>query len=151
MILYCDTSALVKRYVEEEGTAEVDALWDKAIEVATSTVAYAEGKAAFRRKTREGVLSRRGYTRAVAVFNEEHLSFVLVQIGPQLNMIVQRLVEKYPLRGFDAIHLASALIVKEGWVDVVFACFDKGLNRAAKREGLKVVFKDPVKGKEKSY
>jgi predicted nucleic acid-binding protein len=106
--------------------------------------------AAFRRKKREGVLSGRGYTRAVAVFNEEHLSFVLVQIGPQLNTIVQRLIEKYPLRGFDAIHLASALIVKEGWMDMVFACFDKGLNQAAKTEGLKMVFKDPVKGKEKT-
>ena len=140
MILYCDTSALVKRYIEEEGTAEVDALWDKAIEVTTSTVAYAEGMAAFSRKRREGVISRSGYTRAVATFNEEHLSFVLVQISPQLNVIIKRLIEKYPLRGFDAIHLASALIVKESLTDVVFACFDKGLNRAAKRENMKMVF-----------
>jgi len=151
VILYCDTSALVKRYVEEEGTAEVDALWDKAIEVATSTVAYAEGMAAFRRKRREGVLSKRGYACAVAAFDEEHFSFVLVQISPQLNRIVQRLIGEYPLRGFDAIHLASALIVKENWTNVVFACFDKGLNLAARREGLKMVFEAPVKEPEKPY
>jgi len=144
VILYCDTSAIVKRYIEEEGTAKVDVLWDKAAEIATSAVAYAEGMAAFRRKRRERVLSRKGYTCAVTAFNEEYLSFVLIQISPQLNMIVQRLIEKYPLRGFDAIHLASALIIKESWTDVVFACFDKAINRAAKREGLKMVFEDTV-------
>lgn len=141
MILYCDTSALVKRYVEEEGTAKVDALWDEADEVATSIVAFAEGVAALSRRKREGVLSRAGYARTIPVFHEEHLRLFLVQITPHLNTVVRRLVEKYPLRGFDAIHLASALIIRDADKrDFLFACFDKRLNLAAKKEGLRVAF-----------
>ena len=47
MILYLDTSALVKRYVEEEGTELVDKLWESAEAVTTSVVAFAEALAAF--------------------------------------------------------------------------------------------------------
>jgi len=140
VILYFDTSALVKRYIEEDGTAGVDTLWERATEVATSSVAFAEGVAAFSRRRREGILTRAGYRRAVLVFHEEHRSFFLVRITPHLNTVVQRVVEKYPLRGFDAIHLASALIMAGAEGELVFACFDKGLNTAAKREGLKVPF-----------
>ena len=53
MILYCDTSALIKRYVEENGTEYVDALWDDCWGVATSVEAFAEAMSAFGRKLRE--------------------------------------------------------------------------------------------------
>lgn len=137
MILYCDTSALVKRYVEEEGTTKMDALWDNATDVATSTVAFSEGIAAFSRKRREGILSKKGYSHLIIQFREEHLALILIQVTPHLNALVQALVEKYPLRGFDAIHLASALIIREAYqANFLFACFDKLLNNAAKEEGL---------------
>jgi uncharacterized protein YcbX len=43
----------------------------------------------------------------------------------------------YPLRGFDAIHLASARLVHENLPeDFIFACFDHSLARAAQAEGL---------------
>ena len=141
MILYCDTSVLVKRYVEEDDTDQVDLLWKKASEVATSTVAYAEAVAAFRRKERERFLSKGGYLRALKGLNEEFQTFILIQLSAQLNTMVLKLVEKYPLRGFDAIHLASTLILnKEVGTDVIFACFDQKLNQAAKKEGLKTAF-----------
>ena len=141
MILYCDTSALVKRYVQEDNTDKVDSLWQTASEVATSTVAFAEAVAALRRKEREKVLSRRGYRLAVNTLTEEYQSFILIELSAQLNRVVLRLVEKYPLRGFDAIHLASILILnKEAGMEVLFACFDQKLNQAAKKEGLKTAF-----------
>ncbi len=62
MILYCDTSALIKRYVEEDRSDEVDGLWEEAVVVVTSIVAFAETMATFRRKYREGVLSEVGET-----------------------------------------------------------------------------------------
>ena len=57
MILYCDTSALIKRYVEEKGTERVDALWEDCQGVSTSVVAFAEAMSAFSRRLREGLLS----------------------------------------------------------------------------------------------
>ncbi|MGH8694308.1 MAG: PIN domain-containing protein [Burkholderiales bacterium] len=53
MILYLDTSALVKLYVREQGSAQVRAHVNKADVIATSVVAYAEARAAFARLRRE--------------------------------------------------------------------------------------------------
>lgn len=141
MILYLDTSALVKRYVEEDGSERIDSLWEEATEVVTSTVAFAEGVSAFCRKLREGVISETDCFQTIAEFKSEYSRFALVPITLELNRIVEALLLKYPLRGFDTIHLASALLIRrEVNFDVTFACFDATLNRAAKEEELVVPF-----------
>jgi len=137
MILYADSSALVKRYVEENGTREFDALWDSAGEIATSTVAFAECMAAFRRKYREGIISERDYQQTIKEFKKEYSRLILVQINPELNWIIEDLLASYSLRGFDSIHLASALAIKRnGNLITTFACFYNVLNNAAGHEGL---------------
>jgi uncharacterized protein len=139
VILYCDTSALIKRYVEEEGTDTVDSLWSASRDVATSVVAFAETVAAFSRKLREGVLTEKEYAQTLRMFKTDFDSFILISITALLNTAIERLVRRYPLRGFDAIHLSSALIFKaSGSVPVQFACFDRPLNEAACKEGLAV-------------
>ena len=141
MILYCDTSALIKRYVEEDGSKEVDHLWEGSSEIITSTVAFAEIMAAFSRKYREGLISKTGYLKTVSEFKNEYSKIILVSISPDLNQIVEKLLLKHPLRGFDAIHLASALLIrKEGPLAVRFVCFDRQLNKAAAKESLIVPF-----------
>lgn len=137
MILYCDTSALIKRYVEEEGTDAVDSLWAASLGIATSVVAFAETAAAFSRKLREGVLTEKEYAGALKIFKTDFGSFILVSITQSLNAEIERLVRGYPLRGFDTIHLSSALTIKKsGSIPVQFACFDRPLNEAALKEGL---------------
>lgn len=141
MILYCDTSALIKRYVEEDRSDEVDDLWKEAVEVATSAVAFAEGTAAFCRKFREGIFSKAEYIQTITEFKNEYLRLILVPITPELNQIIEELLLKYPLRGFDAIHLASALLInRDTHLVTIFACFDHALNKAAKEEGFDVPF-----------
>jgi uncharacterized protein with PIN domain len=56
MILYLDTSALVKLYVEEPGSRAVRALLERAQVVSTSRVAYVEMWAGLARKLRQGEL-----------------------------------------------------------------------------------------------
>lgn len=141
MILYCDTSALVKRYVGEDRSEEVDDIWEKAVEVATSTVAFAESMATFRRKFREGVLSEVEYIQTATEFKNEYPRLILVSISSELNRIIEELLLKHPLRGFDAIHVGSALLIHKGsHLATMFACFDQALNKAAKEEGLDVPF-----------
>ena len=50
------------------------------------------------------------------------------------------LVYRHSLRGYDAVHLASALTLKReaDGITVFFSCFDKNLNRAARKEGLMI-------------
>jgi len=139
VILYCDTSALIKRYVEEEGSDDVDHVWSDSLGIATSVVAFAETLAAFSRKLREGVLTEKEYSAALKIFKADFYSLILVSITPGLNAMIERLVRGHTLRGFDAIHLSSALIIKgSGSIPVQFACFDRHLNDAALKEGLAV-------------
>ena len=136
MILYVDTSALIKRYVEEEGSERVNTLWDGATGIATSVVAFAEMLAALNRKRREGVLSTAEYTRTATAFKGDYGRVILVPVSAGLNERIELLARKYALRGFDAIHLASALVIRNnGRVETGFACYDRMLNEAALKEG----------------
>jgi predicted nucleic acid-binding protein len=59
---------------------------------------------------------------------------------PTLNEAIDRIVQRHPLRGLDAIHLASALHVREESSEqVLFVCGDRRLLAAARAEGLTVV------------
>lgn len=139
MILYCDTSALIKRYVEEEGSVLVNELWDGSSGIATSVVAFAETLAALNRKRREGVLGGNDFARTAAEFKKDYAHFILVPINSALNASIESLMRRYTLRGFDAIHLASALVVRHAdRTRFTFACFDRTLNTAAASEGLRV-------------
>ena len=141
MILYCDTSALIKRYVEEDGTDQVDHLWEEGSAVVTSTVAFAEIMATIGRKYREGILSKSIYQKTISEFKNDYTRLILVPISLELNQLIEKLLFKHPLRGFDAIHLASALLIhKEGPLAVKFVCYDRRLNQAAAEEGLVIPF-----------
>ena len=142
MILYCDTSALIKRYVEEDGTDEVDILWRNALYISTSAVAFAETSAAFGRKLREGTLTEFEYAAAIKAFKADLYSIIIVPITPALNKTIERLVIRHPLRGFDSIHLGSALLLNNRNKTAQFACFDRQLNHYAAKEGLRLAIKN---------
>ena len=139
MILYLDTSALVKRYVRESASDLVIAFWNQAEEIVTSSVAYAETMAAFHRKKREGDATDDVIQKALDSFQEEWVGFIRIEVNDGLNNHIRKVIGKYPLRGFDAIHLASAILVHERLPgNLSFACFDQRLLEAARKEGLKV-------------
>lgn len=104
-------------------------------------MAFAETVATFRRKYREGVLSEIEYIQTVAEFKSEYPRLILVPISSELNRIIEEVLLKHPLRGFDAIHLASVLLIDKGsHLATRFACFDDVLNKAAAEERLDVSF-----------
>jgi predicted nucleic acid-binding protein len=140
MMLYVDTSALIKRYVDEDGSGRVNALWDGATGIASSAVAFAETIATLNRKLREGVLSNREYSRTVTSFKSDYRRIILVPVSEELNERIETLARNHVLRGFDAIHLASALVIhNNGKMETGFACYDRALNEAAAKEGLTAV------------
>jgi predicted nucleic acid-binding protein len=139
MILYLDTSSLVKLYVPEMETAAVKRDVDAAEVVATSSLAYVEARAAFARKRRERDVSVRDYRDLVQDFDHDWESYLIVDVSNVLVKSAGRLAEKHALRGYDAVHLASAVTIRrEGDRSVSFSCFDARLSRAARREGLKI-------------
>ncbi len=112
MILYVDTSALVKLYTVEEGREVVERAVEEAELVATSIVAYAEARAALARKRREGMFSAEEHREAVDALNEDWETFEKPEVTEDLARAAGGLAEEHELRGFDAIHLASALLIR---------------------------------------
>lgn len=137
MIVYCDTSALVKRYVREAGSESVLDLWEQASWIVTSTVAYTEALSVFFRKCQELPQERRKGMRPVYEwFKTDWNALIRVDVTAALHDTIDRVLEQHALRGFDAIHLASALVVREKVPSrFVFACFDHKLIQAAKMFG----------------
>jgi uncharacterized protein len=136
LILYLDTTSLVKLYVEEAGSDEVHGFVEEASTVTTSQVAYAEARAAFARRRRERALSPRGFAVAKRAFDADWDHYVAVAVTRDRCREAGELAERYRLRGFDAIHLASfAEVLRDlqGRTDVRFSSFDAPLNRAARR------------------
>ena len=147
MILYLDTSALLKRYFKEPHSNELVSKWKKAAQIVTSSVAYAETTAALYRKKREAGLSNKVFNKLFNLFHLDWETFIRVEVNDNLNETIHKVVAKYPLRGFDAIHLASAIITHERINDTfLFACFDQKLIDVAQMEGLAIFPASPSPG-----
>ena len=133
MILYLDTSALIKLYVNEKGTDIIYDEVEKSDIIATSTIAYAETRAAFMRLKRENYFDQKDYLSVVNAFEMDFKDYLAVEVSDKIIKATGKLVEKYPLHGFDAIHLASAVfLLRQTNEKVVSACWDKRLREAFK-------------------
>ena len=138
MILYLDTSALAKLYLEEEGSARVSQWAGEAEVLATSQVALAELAAAIARRQREGSLTDDEARRVLSASKEDWAHFVVVHLDEHK---AAGLACHHELRGFDAIHLAAALQVRDALRDIPvgFSCFDHRLSKAASDEEFDVL------------
>jgi predicted nucleic acid-binding protein len=147
-VLYVDSSVLVKRYIREIGTDALNLKMQRALRadvpVLTSLLTYAEIHATLARRLKEQLLRVAEYHAATKRFDSDWRTYLsrvdLLQVVLDL---VPELVKKYPLKGADAIHLASAqwatYAVQTGKAtrptsEVVFATSDKQLAEAAKAE-----------------
>ena len=137
MVIYLDTSSLVQLYVEEEDSPGVVNLVRTSTVTATSLVAYAEARAAFARRFMEKAFTPREYGRLIASLNEDWDNYLLVRVTRELVRMAGDLAEKHGLRGFDAIHLSSAVgLRRELSEPVIFSCSDRKLQKASQLEGL---------------
>jgi len=139
VILYLDTSALVKLYIEETGSQEVKRAVEEARIISTSRVAYVEAMSAIARKYREGELSDEEQDQIARDLDRDWDNCFVVEVSEGVTKLGGELTSRHPLRGFDAIHLASALLLQNRTrLEVSFFCFDERLKTAAKAEGLAV-------------
>jgi len=129
MTVYLDTSSLVKLFLEEAGSAEVRAVTATAT-IATSVVAYAEMRATLARRRREGMLTPRAFAAAKRAFETAWQSYARIEVTADVARQAGDFAERFALRGFDSIHLASFASLAGGGA-VTFSSFDAHLNRAA--------------------
>jgi predicted nucleic acid-binding protein len=137
VIVYLDASALVKRYVAEAGSTNVNELIVQASVVGTAAISHAEVSSALAKAVRMRLLSREEATSALQVFNAEWESLVRLQLTEVLISRAAALAWENGLRGYDAVHLASALFWQDMLGDTVtLASYDRQLWEAAKVTGL---------------
>jgi predicted nucleic acid-binding protein len=148
-VIYLDTSTLVKRYVKEKGSEIVQRLFARQEDKVTAKIAYVEALAAFSRRRREGYLAENDYVSLCQRFDSEWEAYVVVELSDEVLKASRRLIDNYPLKGFDAIHLASALLIKNiVKEEVTFTCSDRNLLDAAEKENLNTVNPEEVESKE---
>jgi uncharacterized protein len=104
---YFDSSALVKRYVEEAGRREVLRLLRR-YDVVTSTILPIELRSALRRRAAEGMLDVARLPEILKRIAMDRAYWTLVEVGSAVLTGAETLVATHPLRTLDAIHVASA-------------------------------------------
>jgi predicted nucleic acid-binding protein len=139
VILYLDTSAVVKLYATEPGSAETERLVTASRQVASSLIAYAETRAALARKFRMRQMKQNEFNARKDEFELHWAGFFKLPVDARVVRLAGELAERFGLRGYDAIHLATAeQLYRQTRSPIRFKCFDSALNAAASRLGLKV-------------
>jgi predicted nucleic acid-binding protein len=136
VIAYFDTSAFVKLVVFEAGSAEVGRIWDLASRSASSILLYPEGRAALTTARRDRRLSQAALHVAVEDFESFWAGVERVLVSVPLATRAGALADEHGLRGYDAVHLASAETIAAE--DIVFVAADGPLCTAAGHLGLAV-------------
>lgn len=141
MILYLDTSALVKLFVAEDQSARVRGAVARCRSAITAVVAYGESVSAFARLSRErGTPSLAADLRRA--LDEQWAGWDVVALSEPLVRQAADLAMAHGLRAYDSIHLASleavSTAIGEGQ-DLRFAVFDQQLATAARDRGFAVL------------
>ena len=133
MILYLDTSAWLKLYIPESGSETVTAAIAAAEVVAISPVGYAEACAGLARVLREKRTTITEHRRRLAALDDDYAALLKVEVTDIIVRQAGRLAQTHALRGFDAIHLASAAwLAKQVRSPVRLLAYDERLNTAAR-------------------
>jgi uncharacterized protein len=136
VIAYFDTSSIVPLLIEEAGSETAERLWDEADRLVSIRLVYAEGHAALAQASRGRRLDRPQLRRAVADLLSLYGQLDLVEVTDALVRRAGPLAEQYALRGYDALHLAAAEVVKDN--ELVFVSGDAILCQAADDLGIQV-------------
>ncbi len=126
-----DSSSIVKLYIDEPAFAETREAAARTDGIATSMVAYPEVRAAFAAKHRNGEFTEPELQRLVRDFDSDWPTFYVIAVSGSVVQAAGDLTEKHILSGFDAIHLASAIELRDQGVDSIdFAVADRRLGTA---------------------
>jgi uncharacterized protein len=139
MIVYLDASALVKRYIVESSSTEVERLVDSATQAGTAIISRAEVSAALAKAVRMHWLDEADALESLAVFQAHWASLFRLAIRETTVERADGLAWAHSLRGYEAVHLACALLWQDAVGDAVtLATFDEALHEAAAKAGLAV-------------
>lgn len=116
-------------------------MWDRAKAVVSSQLIYPEARAAAAAAQRVGRIDARTLRAAVRAIDELCGELGVIGLDDALAHTAGALAERHALRGYDAVHLASATAIDDP--DLVIATWDRELASAAVAEHRTVVPAQP--------
>lgn len=134
MRVFLDTSALVKRYIDEPGSDAVAAVLAEAESLTVSALCLPECVSAFQRLVRDGQLTSQQYEQLKATMLLDLSDVVVCHVVPEVVDLAIDCLERHPLRTLDAMQLGSARAVAPD----LFVTGDRRQAEAARGEGLEV-------------
>jgi predicted nucleic acid-binding protein len=149
-MLYLDSSALVKRYVLEEGSKAINCRFESGENIYTSVLSFAEVYATIDRKSREKKLTANEKGKLVDEFRADWaFSLNILELTTITMLALPSLCEQYFLKASDAIQLSAAIWLKDAiWPRakgfensgniLEFGVYDRQLGKAARRCGFQV-------------
>jgi predicted nucleic acid-binding protein len=143
---FCDSSAIVKRYVNETGSNFVDGLTDlkSGNVILLARITRVEVTSAIARRLKNASLTTTAAQNALAAFQHDLTNnYFTVEITPVLLSSAMSLATKHALRGYDAVQLAAALETNDERIantltPLTLLSADTELNAAAQAEGLNI-------------
>jgi len=142
VILYCDTSALLKLYISEDQTDQVIQSVNEASAALTHLIAYAELRASLAKAQRMGRITKDELQDLTRDVDEDWRTFHILAADQSLINSAGTMAEYHGLRGYDSVHLAAAEFAFRSVGEPEyfrFAVFDKQLGKAANRIGIKLL------------
>ncbi|MEQ1438917.1 type II toxin-antitoxin system VapC family toxin [Fontimonas sp. SYSU GA230001] len=141
MIVYCDTSALLKLYIDEPHSPPMRDMATQADMLAVCRIAWAEAHAAFARLARERPMDRQTLALAARALADDWPHYLVEDVSQSVVERAADYADNFALRGYDAVQLAAcASLARDTQRPVSFACFDLRLNKAARVLGLDTPF-----------
>jgi uncharacterized protein len=138
MNIYFDSSAWTKRYILEQGTEEVESICFRAEKITLSILCVPEVVSAFTRLKREGRITPEQYNRLQKSLYEDIVDVKLINISMEAINQAVNMIQKFPLRTLNALHIACAGLSKTD----LFVSADARQLTAAEGIGLEVRYID---------
>lgn len=137
MILFCDTSALMKLFVQEQHSANMQAAFQSASRIAVSQLTWVEMCAALALKQRTRQIDAPQAAQALQELRQEWGGYSQLAVDHVLITSAGDLAQTFGLRACESLQLASVLRVHSlAGAAMAFCCFDKQLNAAAVALGI---------------
>ncbi|MCX5886118.1 MAG: type II toxin-antitoxin system VapC family toxin [Proteobacteria bacterium] len=149
IIYYLDASAWVKRYYQEVGTQWVQGLFIRGETIGCATLGMIEVIATLSRKHKAREITAFQFKQKAQELEDDWKRFIQIQMTSEVVDNAKELTKKLALRGSDAIHLSSALLLQRRFLGkddrLIVVTSDYELKKAAKSTGLTDI--DPIEQK----
>ena len=140
MILFCDTSALIKLLIDEPESDQMQQASSDAEAIAVCRITWAEAMAAMARRQREDPMSGNNIDLARGQLIQNWNDLTIVEVSQNLVETAGRFADGFALRGYDSVQLAAAHELRKSTDQTLtFASYDRRLRQAAQLLQLEVL------------